>query len=392
MILEKFRSFGEFLKPRERIKATIHHKLPDRIPLDLGSMFETSIAKSTYVNLRNYLGLKQLKEIKVFDIIQQLPVLDEDFLKLLEVDVKGVFPEPSSSWNLDIKQEGGYSYFEDEWGIKWYMPLEGGFYYDARFHPMKDLTYEEIKKFKFPDFTDRARYRNLKAKALKVIDDDYALVSGTGVGIMLMCSWLRGMEQFFMDMASDKKLAGYLLDKVTEASCISWSELLKEIGDIMDIAYTGDDLANQLSPLVSNEMFDSLLKPRYRKIMDNIKASTDARISFHSCGNVYSLIPELIDLGVDILNPVQVSAKDMDTKKLKKEFGRDIVFWGGGCDTQKILPLGTVQEVAAEVKRRISDLAPGGGFIFNQVHNIQAGVPPENIMAMYDTLKEYWEY
>lgn len=209
---------------------------------------------------------------------------------------------------------------------------------------------------------------------------------------MLMCSWLRGMEQFFMDMATNKKLANYLLDRVTEGACTAWENSLAEIGDLLDVAHTGDDLANQLAPMISMDMFEELLKPRYRKIIDIIKKHTDARISFHTCGSVYKFIPHLIDIGVDIFNPVQVSAADMDTKKLKKEFGDDIVFWGGGCDTQRVLPYGTRDEVREEVKRRIDDLAEGGGFVFNQVHNIQAGVPPENIMAMYETLAEYGKY
>ncbi|MCL5072354.1 MAG: hypothetical protein M1308_15915 [Actinobacteria bacterium] len=375
----------------ERVLATINHKMPDRIPLDLGSMYETSIVKSTYLKLRKYLNFKP-NEIEIFDVIQQLPILEDDILNFLEVDVRGIYRNPSSKWILDIKEDDSYFYFTDEWGIKWYMPKENGYYFDARFHPLKEYTFEEIKKYEFPDFTDKKRYINLRKKAIDIKNRGYALVSGAGAGIMLMCSWLRGMDKFFMDMAADRKTAEYLLDKTTENACVSWEYLLEEVGDLIDIAHTGDDLATQIAPFISMEMFKRMLKPRYKKIINTIKSHTEAKVSFHTCGSVYSLIPELIDIGVNILNPIQVSAAGMDTKKLKKEFGNDIVFWGGGCDTQYILPGGSIEEVKAEVKKRIEDLAPGGGFVFNQVHNIQAGVPPENIMAMFNTLKENWWY
>ena len=380
------------MNSQQRICLALDHKAPDRIPLDLGSMYESSIVKSTYTKLRKYLGLAIDEELDLFDVIQQLPVLEEDLLEYLKVDARGIYPGPSSRWKLDIRQEGNYKYFIDEWKIKWFMPLKKGYYYDARFHPMKELELEGIKDFNYPDFSDPSRYSELKEKASGIKEKGYALVSGAGIGIMLMCSWLRGMEQFFIDMATNKKLANYLLDRVTEGACTAWENSLAEIGDPLDIAHTGDDLANQLAPMISMDMFEELLKPRYRKIIDTIKKHTDASISFHTCGSVYKFIPHLIDIGIDILNPVQVSAVDMDTKKLKKEFGNDIVFWGGGCDTQKVLPYGTPDEVREEVKRRIDDLAEGGGFVFNQVHNIQAGVPPENIMAMYETLWEYGKY
>lgn len=380
------------MNSRERLLKALEHKVPDKIPLDLGSMYESSIVKSSYLNLRKHLGFTTDENVEFFDIIQQLPILGEDLLKYLEVDTRGVYPGPSSVWKLDIKDEGNNKYFTDEWGIKWFMPVENGFYFDARLHPMKGLELEEIKRFDYPDTSDPARYKHIKSRAEGIRQKGFAVVSGAGVGIMLMSSWLRGMEQFFMDMASDKKLANYILDRVTEAACIAWESSLGEVGDILDVATTGEDLSNQIAPLVSIDMFSEMLKPRYKKIINTIKSHTRAKISFHSCGSVYEFIPHLIDIGVDILNPVQVSAKDMDTKKLKKEFGKDIVFWGGGCDTQKILPFGTPGQVREEVKKRIEDLAPDGGFVFNQVHNIQADVPPDNIIAMYETIWEYGNY
>lgn len=354
-------------------------------------MYETSIHKSAYLSLRKYLNL-DINGVEIFDIVQQLPVVEEDLLELLGADVRGVYCEPSSKWKLDIREDGKYRYFIDEWGIKWFMPKEGGFYYDAGFHPLEGLSLEEIKKYSFPDFTDANRYKNLRKKALDICSRGYALVAGAGAGILLQCQWLRGVDKFFIDMAADKKLAEYLLDRVTECACVTWECMLKKIGDLLDVAYTGDDLATQISPFISLDMYRDILKPRQKKIISTINKYTDAKVLYHSCGNVYPFIPELIDIGVNILNPIQVSAKNMDTEKLKKEFGKDIVFWGGGCDTQRVLPMGSVDEVKREVKKRIEDLASGGGFVFSQVHNIQAGVPPENIMAMYDALKENWKY
>lgn len=204
---------------------------------------------------------------------------------------------------------------------------------------------------------------------------------------------LRGFEDFFMDLAANPPLACYLMDKVIELKMKFWGLVLEELGDYITVVALADDLGDQRGPRISLQMYKKYIKPRQKKLIGFIRkiAPHPVYIFLHSCGSVYDFIPDLIEVGVDILNPVQVSAANMDTKKLKKEFGKDIVFWGG-IDTQQVLPRGTTQQVRDEVKRRIDDLAPGGGFIFNPVHNIQEEVPPQNIMAMWEALQDYGIY
>jgi len=171
-----------------------------------------------------------------------------------------------------------------------------------------------------------------------------------------------------------------------------FEDFLASVGKYIQVVVGGDDLAMQEGPLISLDLYRKLIKPRQKELFSFIKKRTAAYLFYHSCGSVSQFIPDLIEVGVDILNPVQVSAKNMDTHRLKKEFGHEISFWGGGCDTQKILSFGKPEEIKGEVKRRIRDLTPGGGFVFTQVHNIQPGVPPENIVAMFEAASEYGRY
>jgi uroporphyrinogen decarboxylase len=200
---------------------------------------------------------------------------------------------------------------------------------------------------------------------------------------------VRGMENGLMDLVTEREFAEAFLDRLCDTICTSQALFLTEVGDLIDVHFAADDLAGQNRPLVSPALWRSLIKPRQARIMATIKAHTKAPIFYHTCGAVTDFLDDLIDIGVDILNPVQVSAKGMDSAGLKKRYGNRLAFWGGGCDTQRILPFGTPEEVRAEVRRRIADLAPGGGFVFNPVHNIQANVPPENIIAMFDEAKKY---
>ena len=201
------------------------------------------------------------------------------------------------------------------------------------------------------------------------------------------------MSNFLIDMIFNPSVAEFILDKVLEFKIIYWGKALQEVGDQIFVAAEADDIAGQSSFLISPEMYRKYLKPRHTHLFSYFKKiAPNVKIFFHSCGAVYNLIPDFIESGIDILNPIQVSAAGMDTNKLKKEFGKDIVFWGGGVDAQKILPRGTPQEVKNEVKRRINDLAPGGGFVFSPVYCIQRDVPPENIDAMIEALQNNWKY
>jgi uroporphyrinogen decarboxylase len=195
-----------------------------------------------------------------------------------------------------------------------------------------------------------------------------------------------------MDMAAEPALARQLMEKITELKLAYWEKVLDEIGDIVDIAAEADDLGAQFAPLFSPRTYREIVKPLHAELISYIKSRSRARFFLHSCGAIRDLIPDLIEIGVDCLNPVQVSATGMDTADLKAEFGKDITFWGGAVDPQGTLARGTPEEVGAEVRRRIGDLKPGGGFVFASIHNMQAHVPVENILAMWQALDEVGSY
>ena len=203
---------------------------------------------------------------------------------------------------------------------------------------------------------------------------------------------VRGMENGLMDLLTEEEFVCAFLDRLCDTICTAQTLFLTEVGDLIDVQFAADDLAGQTGPLVAPDLWRRLIKPRQARILATIKAHTRAPVLYHTCGAVTEFLDDLIEIGVDILNPVQVSATGMDTAQLKKRFGKRLSFWGGGCDTQNVLNRGTPDQVRAEVRRRIRDLAPGGGFVFNPVHNIQAGVPVENMIAMFDTAREAGRY
>jgi uroporphyrinogen decarboxylase len=378
------------LNSRERVLLTLEHKEPDRVPIDLGGN-QTGITKIAYDGLKRYLGISG--ESEIYDPMQQLAMPDETFLDMFDIDTRYVFPGKPQGWDLQIKEdEKGYSY-TDEWGITLRMPKENGYYYDMVGHPLVDFEVEDIDRYDWPDPRDPGRTEGLKEKARDLSErTDYALVTGIG-GSMFELSWyLRGFERFFTDLIVNKRFSEKLLDRLLAFWLDFFEDFLDSVGKYVHVVTLGDDLGGQESPLVAPDLYREILRPRQKELFQFIKSKTEARILYHSCGSVRSFIADLIEIGVDILNPLQVSAKDMDTKELKREFGDKILFWGGGCDTQRILPFGSPQEVRVEVKKRIGDLAPGGGFVFNQVHNIQPDTPAENIVAMLRAAKEYGKY
>jgi uroporphyrinogen decarboxylase len=379
---------------RERIRKALNHEEADRIPVDLGGSIVSSITRNAYTDLRKRLGLPAT-EPEIIDIVQQLPRIEEDFRKALKIDTVPLAAGAGSAWELKIQEQGDYLFFYDEWGSRLRMPKEGGHYFDWWEYPLKESTMDALRKFKWPDPDDPARYAHLKDKARQLYEDtEYAIVGSalSGGGIFEQPERVRGSVEFLMDLVSNEKFADGLMQGFTDFYIAEYGRFLDEVGDHIEVIVYWNDMAGQNAPLISPELYRRLIKPKEERLFSSIKKKTNAKIFYHLCGAAYEFIPDLIEIGVDILNPVQVSAAGMDTKKLKREFGKDIVFWGGGCDTQRILPFGTVDEVKDEVKRRIDDLAPGGGFVFHTVHNIQDGVPAENIMAMFETIWEYGRY
>jgi len=373
--------------PRERVAAALAHKEPDRIPIDLGGTLVSSIVTAAYVPLREHLGLPA-EDIVIFEQTQQLPYLSEDLLERFAVDTRVVALPRERALRPELVDEGAYWAWTDAWGAKLRMPKTGGLYFDWVGHPIADLTVEAVDAFRWPEFETAADLAAIRDQAIALRrDTDYALVgtANLGGGIFEQACRMTGMESFMMTMLTDRRAAERLLDGITDHYIEGAERHLEAVGEFLDVYQYGDDVATQETWMISPDAYAGLIKPRQRRLFEAIRSKTEAKLFYHGCGAVFDLIPHLIEIGVDVLNPVQVSARGMDSKRLKATYGKDIVFWGGGVDTQHVLPFGSPDEVRAEVTQRISDFSPDGGFVFASVHNIQAFVPPENIVTAFDT-------
>jgi uroporphyrinogen decarboxylase len=371
--------------------AALDHQEPDRVPFDLGATAVTGMHRRAYVALRAHLGLPATSP-RVIDIVQQTVHIDADVADLLGVDARGVAgwysPADTQETSEDLR-------FIDNFGIGWRMPKVGGLYFDLYHHPLQgDVDVQLLASYPWPRPPQHGELISMLDEARAVADEEGRAVIAESAcgGIMETAAFLRGYEDFYSDVALNPRLAGLLLDRVLEFKLAYWDAALDLLGDAVDIIKESDDFGTQDSLLISPEAYRKLLKPRQKELFSAIRRKTGARIFLHSCGSIRSLIPDFIDVGVQILNPVQVSAAGMDTRQLKADFGREIVFWGGGIDTQRVLNLGSISEVRDEVRRRLDDLMPGGGFVFAAVHNVQADVPPENVMAMWDAVREFGVY
>jgi len=378
---------------RSRVSQTLNHQEPDRIPFDLGGTGLSTIHVTAYQNLRHYLGLPEI-ETEVAFLPEQLVRVDEDLARRLEADVRPVLPGTASAFEYVFRDEGDYEAYTDEWGIGWRMPREGGFYYDMYRHPLAGAdSLEQMKVHPFPDPLDDSRFAPLRAQAEAAAAGGKAVaLAGPCAGIAEVYSWLRGYEEYYIDLALNQSWVAYMLDRLVEFKSAYWERALAELGHLVDVVVEADDLGGQNAPLMSPRTYRKLIQPRHRRLFSFIKEQAPVKVFYHTCGAVRKLIPDLIDAGIDILNPVQISAADMDLTELKQEFGRDLVFWGGGVDTQGVLGTAAPAEVTDHVRRNIEALAPGGGFVFAAVHDIQANVPPENIVAMWEGWQEFGAY
>ena len=377
------------MNSRERVLMALEHKEPDRVPLDLGSCFVSGIAKDAYLNLMDHLG-KDVGEVEFYDTIQQLVVVDEEILRKFGVDVRGVVPNVTRKNPPEIEESNGSQSFTDEWGVTWEKP-ESSLYFNLVDSPLSgSITEEDIDNFPWPDTADPMFLDGLAEEAKKHYDNGYAVIlESICAGLFEMSCRSRGMDYFLMDLALNPDLACRLLGKFVDIKIRFYEAASEKLGKYIQFIREGDDVAGQESLLMSGDMYRNFLKPRHEKIFKAQKEMFPQPfyIFFHSDGEMYDLLPDFIEAGIDILNPVQVTGKSLDV--IKEEFGSDISFWGSGCDTQEILPFGTPEDVKLDVKQRIEHLSPGGGFVFCTVHNIQADVSPENIMAMYEALSVY---
>jgi len=381
------------MRPLERVLKTVNHQQPDRIPFDLGSTLVTGITRNAYLNLVHHIG-QPVKGLKLYDTIQQLPVVEESILERLEVDIRGLIPNFARK-NPTLKDTGNSLWFTDEWGVRWEMPKATP-YFTATDCPFSgQISEKDIDSFAWPDPAADALFEGLEEKAKAYHKAGYAIIlENLCAGIFEMSCRVRGTEQFFMDLALNSSLACKLLDKFTELKIKFYEAAAERFGQYIQFVREVDDIAGQEALLMSPQMYRQLIKPRHRLLFEAQKKlfSQPFFVWFHSDGAIFDIIPDFIEIGLDVLNPVQLTAKGMDAKKLKAEYGKDITFWGGGVNTQSVLPGATPDEVKQDVSKRISQLAPDGGYIFGAVHNIQDDVPPQNIAAMLEAFRQLRDY
>ena len=375
------------MTPRERVLAALNHREPDRVPLDLGTTGNTSITAGAYTKLLAHLGIDA--EVVIWDRMQQLALPDERVLERLHIDTRGFWV--GSPDNRPTRELEGDSY-EDEWGVVRSRP-PGGLYYDVVKSPLSGFISEsDVRAHNWPDPTDWGRFRGLKEKARQLREETpYAVVFHAAAGFLTRSQYLRGFEDWFTDLVADPDLIGLVMDRTLEIQLEATRIALSEVGEYIDVMMFGDDIGVQHCPMVSPAMYRRMLKPRQAKLFELAHSLTSAKLLYHTCGSVVELIDDLIEIGVDVLNPIQVSAAHMETDTLKARFGDRLSFWGA-IDTQHVMPNGTPDDVRVEVRKRIRDLAPGGGYVVDTVHNIQADVPPENICALYDEAAEFGRY
>lgn len=382
---------------RERVLATLNHKEPDRVPIDIGGMgMFTCWHKKADRRIKAHLGYEVGDQI-LNSIISQCVRPDKRIRDRFQTDFFGLVCSSPSTWELELHtDEDGGSWFIDEWQCKWRCP-PNGYYYDVVEHPLAGATLADVVKFKWPDPADPGRLEGVPELARDVYENtDYALCFTPvwATGVFLMGSLLMGWENHFVSILTDKKVVQAIYDAMAEFHIAHWGAILDSVGDYIHAGVMSDDLGFQDRPIIRLNIFRDMLKAPYARIIDSVKAKRpEFKLVFHSDGAIRQFLPDFIDMGVDALNPIQVSCTGMDdTAALKRDFGDDLVFWGGGVDTQYTLPYGSPEEVRAEVQRRIHDLAPGGGYIFAPVHNVQLDVPPENAVACYDTAIEHRDY
>lgn len=387
-------SHTEAMTSRERVLMALNHQQPDRIPIDLGG-FQTGIHKRAYKELLDYLGVDE--EIPTLDQVQQLAIPSETILKKFHVDIRYVIVHGPDKFKgeIELNERNGRRWHDlkDEFGVVWSMPDDQMLYMDISQHPLAQATIRDIEKYPFPNGGDPTRFTGVREKALSMRKNTpFALSSGISGVTYEMCWYMRGLEQWFADVLEDTALCEALLDR-TSQYWVEWMEgFLGVVGDVLDIIMIGDDLTGQDGPIFAPKFYREIVRPRQRRVVDTIKKHSKAKIWYHTCGDCSEYIPDLIDMGVDILNPVQINTRGMNPSDLKSKYGNDIVFWGGGIDSQRILPFATPAQVREAVKKNVEIFKSGGGYVFNNVHNIQPGVPPQNIIAMYESAYEFGFY
>jgi len=403
------------------VLAAINHRAPDRVPIDFNGHRSSGIMAIAYAKLRRHLGLP-IREIYVYDFIQQLAIVDDDVLDRFGVDVvelgRGFAKQPGdwADWELPdgtpckipsfvkpVKKNGDWLIYGDD-GQVIAIQKQGCLYFEQTYWPLADDPDETFGRL--PRYLDQVMWwrlgsppsplgydpagmaaRTAGARALRE-STDRAIVGLFGGNLHEIGQFVFRIDNYLCEMAANPRRVHRFLDRVVEIHLANLEKYLASVGPYIDVIGFGDDLGMQTGPQISPKMYCEFLKPRHSLLWNRAKQLRPGiKVMLHCCGGIYPLIPHLIEAGLDICNPVQTTCKDMEPERLKREFGRDFVFWGGGCDTREVLPNGTPDQVREDVRRRVQTFAPGGGFVFQQIHNVMANVPPENVVAMFDAVR-----
>jgi uroporphyrinogen decarboxylase len=367
--------------------AALNHEEPDRVPIDLGSTANSGMTIKAYESLKEHLGYS--RDTVVLNKVHQLARMDEDVLSQLQVDTRGIFitiPDYGAS------SGSGDDTFTDEWGVVRAKP-ESSYYYDVIRSPFEvDCSKKNLDRFKWPDPRDPGRTAGLREQAEACRrNGDPAVVAHIMGGFITQSQYLRGFAGWFEDSLLDPDFFCALLDRTLDFAIGLTRSVLSIVGHSVDVIEFGDDLGTQNGLMISPACYRQYLKPRQAKLFAEARKMTDAKLLYHTCGSVYEVVEDLIEIGVDVLNPIQHNTRGMDCVMLKQEYGSRLAFWGG-IDTNFALPRGSIADVRAEVKERIRILAPGGGYVLNPIHNVQPDVPPQNLLAMIDACREYGQY
>lgn len=412
------------MNSRERVLAAIAHKQPDQVPVDLGSTPSSGISAIAYSNLLKAIGRTDLP-VQIYDVVQQLAQPDMSIIDRFGVDVLDIgraFNTEEKDWHETIlangdkafypihfnpvKQADGsyHCYDEDGKRLLALMP-QGATFFDQSYFPYingfpenYDTLDEEMGRVLWsryvhspwdhtqdPDFWKTLRERTLQLRA----STDKALMIVCGCNLFEWGTFLRRMDNFLMDLLCEPDQVARMLDQLLERHLATLAKVCDSVGDIVDIIRFGDDLGMTSGPFMDVDTYRSLFKPRHKQLCDYVKTHSQMHTFIHSCGSISSLMPDLIEAGIEIFNPVQTNARQMEPEFLKKEFGQDCTFWGGGVETVGTLNNGTPEQVREQVLERLEIMSAGGGFVFNTVHNILPDVPPQNILAMFDAVKEF---
>jgi len=389
------------MKSFERLNITLNHSEPDRIPYDIAGTTVTGISRKAFIKAMEYRGLSTEYESREIDPIQQIVTPAEETLLKLRCDIRRIGARRIPDFEEIVKRNGNVLELTDVWNCLWKMDESKDLYYNQYTYPLEAYSSigEGLKNYKVPDITQHADIirRDLTEQVKNIFD--YGVIADRNcAGLTEVSLRIRGYENWYIDTVIDTPGVEQLLDVVLEHKMQYWNLVIdwlleNNLQNRVSVVAECDDLGTQTSTLLEPEYLRKTVIPRFANLWSHIKKRLPGiKIFMHTCGSVRVLLPDLIDAGLDIYNPVQFTAANMDLKELKKDFGKDLVFWGGGVNTQSTLKTGSPEQVSDEVKKIIDIMAPGGGFVFTTVHNIQEDVPPENFWAMWDALMEYGRY